>query len=100
MNHIIQDEENEFGIGGGVGLKTLEQVDSDRKLVESKHGDNLYLNQGKTDRYGKWGWIPGTTGGRVLLTGYMTEMDTANSEMTPDFWVDGGDNQGRKEDIF
>lgn len=34
----------------GVGLKTWEWVDSDRKLVESQQQNKLYLNQGKADR--------------------------------------------------
>lgn len=34
----------------GVGLKTWEWVNSDRKLVESQQQNKLYLNQSKADR--------------------------------------------------
>ena len=71
----------------GVGLKTWEWVDSDRKLVESQQQHKLYLNQSKADG----GWIEETTGSGVLLTGCMREKDTASKETTPDFGVDGGD---------
>ena len=77
----------------GVGLKTWEWVDSDRKLVESQQQHKLYLNRSKADG----GWIQETTGSGVLLTGCMREKDTASKEMTPDFGVDGGDTTQDRE---
>lgn len=77
----------------GVGLKTWEWVDSDRKLVESQQQHKLYLNQSKADG----GWIEETTGSGVLLTGCMREKDTASKETTPDFGVDGGDTTQDRE---
>ena len=49
LNHIIWRKEGELGIGWEWGLKTWEQVESDRKLVESQQRNSLYLNQGKAD---------------------------------------------------
>lgn len=83
---------------GGVGLKTWEQVGSDRKPVDSHGGNNWYFDG---DRKGRW--IPETTESGVLLTGYVGEKDTGDSEMTPDFggWGDGGDTtHEEKEDVF
>ena len=77
----------------GVGLKTWEWVDSDRKLVESQQQHKLYLNQSKADG----GWIQETTGSGVLLTGCMREKDTASKETTPDFGVDGADTTQDRE---
>lgn len=88
---------------GGVGLKTWEQVGSDRQLVESQGGNNWYFDHGKADGDRKGRWVPETTESGVLLTGYMGEKDTGDSEMTPDFggWGDGGDTtHEEKEDSF
>ena len=77
----------------GVGLKTWEWVDSDRKLVESQQQHKLYLNQSKADG----GWNQETTGSGVLLAECMREKDTASKETTPDFGVDGGDTTQDRE---
>lgn len=83
-----------------MGIKTWEEVDSDRNLVESQGGNNLYLNQGKAGRYVKQGMDSRNHRKRSLTNWYVGEKVTAVSAMTPDFGRpgDGGDTtQGRKQ---
>ena len=73
------------------GLKTWEEVDSDRKLVEKQRGNNLNLNQGKAGGDWKVG-MDSWSHREWSLTIWITEGEgysRLRSDMTPDFWVDG-----------
>lgn len=78
INPIIPTRRMNLDLLGGVGLKTWEQVGSDRKLEESQGGNNWYFDHSKADGDRKGRWIPETTESGVLLSGYMGEKDTGD----------------------